>query len=116
MRPLLILCLLAVAVPAFSEDRRADLSKLTIMNFNVEFMWDGIEPEEGSGTIRFAHRGDSVKAAAKMAKIAEITPTFGHARSRRLSFVAPSLTMRLTKSARGGVLDLMESPKPLVFN
>lgn len=58
--------------PAYAEDRRPDPTKLKIANFNVEFMWDGIAPEEGSDRIKFAHRGNPVLAAEKMTKIAVI--------------------------------------------
>lgn len=66
----LLVCHLAPL--AHAEDRRTDPDKLTIMTFNVEFMWDGIAPEEGSSRIEFDHRGNPELAAAKMARIAEI--------------------------------------------
>ena len=58
--------------PAHAEDRRPDKSRLTIANFNVEFMWDGLQPEEGSDRIEFAHRGNPELAAEKMRKIAVV--------------------------------------------
>lgn len=70
-----VLCLL-LTVSAHAEDRRADKSKLTLMSFNVEFMWDGIAPEEGNERIEFPHRGNPELAAEKMAKIAEIIRKF----------------------------------------
>ena len=58
--------------PAQAEDRRLDKSQLTVANFNVEFMWDGIAPEEGNERIDFPHRGNPALAAEKMRKIAVI--------------------------------------------
>ena len=66
----LLVCLLAI--PVFAEDRREDKTKLTLMSFNVEFMWDGLPPEEGSDDVTFPHKGNPKLAAEKMAKIAEI--------------------------------------------
>jgi exonuclease III len=45
-------------------------SRLTIMTFNAEFMWDGVEPEQGN--VELEWKNDPVKAEARMAKIAEI--------------------------------------------
>ena len=64
--------ILFAAATAAAEDRREDTSKLTLMTFNVEFMWDGLAPEEGNERIQFPHRGNPTLAAAKMAKLAEI--------------------------------------------
>ncbi|MEM7625864.1 MAG: endonuclease/exonuclease/phosphatase family protein [Planctomycetota bacterium] len=71
MKYIAFLCLI-LTVSVHAEDRRKDKSKLTLMSFNVEFMWDGYPPEEGSESIKFAHRGNPELAAAKMARIAEI--------------------------------------------
>ena len=38
------------AHPVCVDDRRSDKSRLTIMTFNAEFLWDGVDPEEGSPT------------------------------------------------------------------
>lgn len=43
---------------------------LKIMTFNCEFMWDGVEPEEGR--IEFEHKGDVEKAEAHMKDLAEV--------------------------------------------
>lgn len=43
---------------------------LTIMTFNCEFMWDGIDPEEGR--VEFDHKGSPEKCSEKMRAIAEI--------------------------------------------
>jgi len=40
------------------------------MTFNVEFMWDGIQPEEGQAT--FPWKGDQVECEKRMAEIATI--------------------------------------------
>lgn len=72
MRTVALFILLGAAFGVHAEDRRADKSQLTLMNFNVEFMWDGVEPEEGNERIQFPHRGNPELANAKMAKIAKI--------------------------------------------
>lgn len=61
---------LVLAPSASAEDRRADPSRLTIMTFNVQFLWDGASPEEGQ--VPFAWRGSPSLADAHMAKIAEV--------------------------------------------
>lgn len=43
----LSLLLLLSTGTAQAEDRRTDKTKLVIMTFNGEFLWDGISPEEG---------------------------------------------------------------------
>ncbi len=43
----MILVLLLSSV-VFGDDRREDRSRLVVMSFNAEFMWDGLLPEEGS--------------------------------------------------------------------
>lgn len=74
MRKILIIwtfiCLLTLAVSG--EDRRTDKTTLTVMTFNAEFLWDGIAPEEGNSQVKFDWKGDPVKAAIHMQKIAEV--------------------------------------------
>lgn len=67
---LILICLLTVF--SFAEDRRLDKTELTIMTFNTEFLWDGIAPEEGNSQVKFDWKGDEIKAAAHMLKIAEV--------------------------------------------
>ena len=57
---------------AHAEDRRPDRTRLTIASFNVEFLWDGIAPEDGSSQIEFPHRGNPVLANEKMARLAVV--------------------------------------------
>ena len=35
-----------------AQERRTDKSRLTIMTFNAEFMWDGVAPEQGNVEFR----------------------------------------------------------------
>ena len=53
-----------------AEDRRSDRTLLTIMAFNVEFMWDGLLPEEGA--VGFPWKNDPEAARQKMAEIAKV--------------------------------------------
>jgi exonuclease III len=80
LRFLLVLTVLAVSCTPEKEDTpppeepaagAADTSSsITIMTFNTEFMWDGVEPEQGN--VEFEWKGNQELAEAKMAKIAEI--------------------------------------------
>lgn len=45
-------------------------SELTLLHWNVEFLWDGVEPEDGDADIRFPWRGSPEKAATHMEEIA----------------------------------------------
>ncbi|MEM1107275.1 MAG: endonuclease/exonuclease/phosphatase family protein [Planctomycetota bacterium] len=73
MRNAVLLALFTLsAFAAHADDRRPDKSTLTIMSWNVEFMWDGLPPEEGNERIQFPHRGNPKLAAAKMERIAKI--------------------------------------------
>lgn len=72
IRTALVILLALVSSPTYAEDRRADKSQLVILNWNVEFLWDGLPPEEGSSEIKFAHRGNPELAEAKMGRIAKI--------------------------------------------
>ena len=62
--------LVGAAVVAQAADRRADPSRLVIMTFNAEFLWDGIEPEEGR--VNFPWKGSAAEAREHMAGIAEL--------------------------------------------
>ncbi|MBI4861002.1 MAG: endonuclease/exonuclease/phosphatase family protein [Candidatus Riflebacteria bacterium] len=53
-----------------AEDRRLDRSRLTVMTFNTEFLWDGVPPEEGEAS--FPHKGSREKAEEHMRGIAEV--------------------------------------------
>ena len=52
------------------EDRRNNTTRLVIATFNAEFMWDGIEPEEGR--VIFSHKGSQTEAEEHMEEIAEV--------------------------------------------
>lgn len=52
------------------SDRRPDKSRLKITTFNVKFLWDGINPEEGQ--VEFDHKGDRQAASEHMEDIAAI--------------------------------------------
>lgn len=43
---------------------------LTVMTYNVEFMWDGVAPEEGN--VDFPWKGNQKAAEARMKKIAKV--------------------------------------------
>lgn len=55
---------------ARAEDRRMDPSRLVIMTFNAEFLWDGIEPEEGQAN--FIWKGSEEDALEHMEDIAAV--------------------------------------------
>jgi exonuclease III len=55
---------------ACAQDRRTDKSQLTIMTFNAEFLWDGVDPEEGQA--EFPWRGDPDRAEDHMRLAAQI--------------------------------------------
>ena len=57
---------------AAQRDRRSDLSTVSIMTLNAEFLWDGVGPEEGHPRIRFPWRHKRVEAERHMERIAEI--------------------------------------------
>ncbi len=64
------LCLLLAACLPAAVDYRADPSRLVLMAWNVEFLWDGKTPEEGR--IDFPWKGSRQKAEAHMADVAAI--------------------------------------------
>ena len=57
---------------AHAEDRRPDKTSLTLANYNAEFLWDGIQPEDGSDSVTFPWRGNPEAARAHMEKAAAI--------------------------------------------
>ena len=42
------------------------------MTYNTEFLWDGIEPEDGSSRVEFPWRGDAEAAQQHMNAVAEV--------------------------------------------
>jgi len=62
--------LLFFSSAASAEDRRTDPSHLVIMQLNAEFLWDGVEPEEGSAS--FPWKGSPTEAREHMQRIAQI--------------------------------------------
>jgi exonuclease III len=74
MRPrtigLLLLFTLSVGSLAGAADRRADPSILTVMTFNAEFLWDGIDPEEGQANFPWKSAPD--EAQEHMRRVAEV--------------------------------------------
>lgn len=54
----------------FADDRRLNKATLTIMTLNTEFMWDGVEPEEGQ--VNFDWKHSEAEAAEHMEEIAKI--------------------------------------------
>ena len=65
--------LFSTAASVFAADRRPDKAILTVMTLNTEFMWDGLEPEEGQ--VNFTWKHSETEAAERMEKIAEIIRT-----------------------------------------
>src|SRR5688572_22215007 len=53
-----------------AEDRRTDTTRLVVMTFNAEFLWDGIPPEEG--TADFPWRDSQAEAEEHMKAVADI--------------------------------------------
>ena len=71
--PLIVALALVLTAPfAHAEDRRPDKTSLTIANYNAEFLWDGIQPEEGSSNVKFPWRGEPEAARAHMEKAAAV--------------------------------------------
>ena len=67
---LALILVLVLSSLALAEDRRADKSVLSIMTLNAEFLWDGMEPEEGN--VVFQWKGSQAEAEEHMRKVAEI--------------------------------------------
>ncbi len=67
---LIIFCTVAIMPSALAADRRNDTTKLSIMTYNVEFLWDGITPEEGVAT--FPWKNNQTAADAHMREIADV--------------------------------------------
>jgi exonuclease III len=65
-----IVAFLFIFRPTAADDRRPDPTRLVIMTFNVEFMWDGLSPEEGA--VEFSWKNDPEAARRKMADIAKV--------------------------------------------
>ena len=57
---LIVVLLFSLFILAFSEDRRTNKSTLIIMTLNAEFLWDGVEPEEGQ--VNFAWKYSQTEA------------------------------------------------------
>jgi exonuclease III len=66
------IAIIFLAFPASADDRRIDKTRLTVMTFNAEFLWDGVEPEDGQATIRFPWKGDKTLAEEHMQKVANV--------------------------------------------
>ena len=60
----------ALFLGAYSEDRRTDKSFLVIMTLNAEFLWDGVEPEEGQ--VNFPWKNSATEAEEHMKNVADI--------------------------------------------
>jgi exonuclease III len=67
---LAVLVSLLLVQYSFAEDRRPDPSVLVIMTFNAEFLWDGVQPEEGQAD--FPWKGSQTEAEEHMRRIAEV--------------------------------------------
>ena len=68
---LLILPFILISVSTLeAEDRRSHPNKLIIMTFNAEFLWDGVEPEEGR--VNFAWKGSKDESEERMKGNAQI--------------------------------------------
>lgn len=69
-RVLPILVALSLAISCRAGDRRVDKSRLVVMTFNVEFMWDGVAPEEGQ--VNFSWKFSQTEAEEHMEEIASV--------------------------------------------
>ena len=67
-----LVLLLTIAPGAHAEDRRPDPTRLTLLNYNAQFLWDGIAPEDGSKNVTFPWRGNPKLADAHMAQVAKV--------------------------------------------
>ncbi len=67
---LLLLALAACAPPPVAQDHRGDASRLVLMAWNAEFLWDGVAPEEGD--VDFPWKGSRERAEAHMADLARV--------------------------------------------
>jgi endonuclease/exonuclease/phosphatase family metal-dependent hydrolase len=57
------------SIRAHADDRRLDLSRLSLATFNARFLFDGVQPE---GEAPFPWKGDATKARAHLRDIAAI--------------------------------------------
>lgn len=53
-----------------AADRRNDPGRLVIMTLNAEFLWDGVQPEEGRAN--FPWKGSQTEAEDHMRKVADL--------------------------------------------
>ena len=67
---LLVFTLFVLSANGIAADRRSNQNQLSIMTFNGEFLWDGVNPEEGQ--VDFDWKNNPTAAAAHMADIAAI--------------------------------------------
>lgn len=54
----------------YAFDRRVDKSRLSIMTFNAQYLWDGVEPEKGEET--FPWKSSKTKAEEHMKMVAGV--------------------------------------------
>jgi len=54
----------------WGDDRRSDKSVLVVMTLNAEFLWDGVDPEEGAAD--FPWKGSQTEAEEHMQKVAQL--------------------------------------------
>jgi len=54
----------------YAADRRNDPERLVIMTLNAEFLWDGVQPEEGRAN--FPWKGSQTEAEDHMRKVADL--------------------------------------------
>ena len=68
--PLAVLLVVGLPGAGLAEDRRTAPCRLNVMTFNAEFLWDGVEPEEGSAD--FAWKGSQTEAEDHMRLVADV--------------------------------------------
>ncbi|GEM_PF-1218563 len=72
-RPLAyVVILTALVSPGRADDRRADKNRLVVMTLNAEFLWDGVDPEEGNPSVSFPWKGSATEAHEHMEDVAAI--------------------------------------------
>ena len=64
--------LMFLFILACSSDRNYSEKTIRIATLNCEFLWDGLEPEEGNLTVEFPHKGKPALAREHIYNIAEV--------------------------------------------
>jgi endonuclease/exonuclease/phosphatase family metal-dependent hydrolase len=66
----ILVALFCLTASARADDRRLDKSRLSIMQLNAEFLWDGQDPEEGQAD--FPWKGSPTECEEHMRRVSEL--------------------------------------------